>query len=224
MHYKSNRNIHKKRGLFKCLFLIFLFVTNLCVQGNANEHSIVKKIYNGKSIKLSDGKKITYIGLSAPDKKGKPFYTMCKEANKSLVDKKRVAILTDLSEKGDDGKVSGYVYAGEVFVNAELIKNGYALVRILPLNDHYKEYFLSLQKEARKNRRGLWAFEDMSNEPYYVGSKSKKVFHRPKCFHVENIDFDDRIIFRTKDEALNKRFVQDWRCCPLFKEPGDVKR
>ena len=50
-------------------------------------------------------------------------------------------------------------------------------------NVQHRELFLTLQQEARKNRSGLWAFEDQSDEPYYVGSKSGKIFHRPSCPH-----------------------------------------
>ena len=94
----------------------------------------------------------------------------------------------------------------------------------MPPNIRYKDLLLGLQRDARKNRKGLWAFEDHNDEPYYVGSKSRKVFHRPSCSHVKNLEFDDRSILRTKDEALNSGFAQDWRCCPLFIKSDDKKK
>ena len=96
------------------------------------------------------------------------------------------------------GRPLVYVYAADVFVNAELIKNGYGLVAAPDGNVQHRDFFLTLQQEARKNRRGLWAFEDQSDEPYYVGSKSRKIFHRPSCPHVKGLAFDDRLIFRTQ--------------------------
>jgi hypothetical protein len=75
-------------------------------------------------------------------------------------------------------------------VNAELIKNGFALVRNASLDERYKELFLSLQNEAKENRRGLWAYVDPRSESFYVGSKLDRAFHRPQCFHVKNLSFN----------------------------------
>ncbi len=189
----------------------------------ADELYSVKKVYSGNSIKLqartSKEKdiKVSYIGVDAPDK-GKPFYELCRNANKALVEKIKVSVQTDNLTADEDGRLFGYVYAADVFVNAELIKNGYGLVDTPDANQKHRELFLALQQQARKNRSGLWAYEDQSDEPYYVGSKSGKIFHRPSCTHMKGLDFEDRLIFRTKGEALAGGYIQDWRCCPLFKK------
>jgi micrococcal nuclease len=189
----------------------------------ADELYTVKKVYSGNSIKLEAREpkdkdiKVSYIGVDVPDK-GKPFYELCRNANKALVEKTKVSVRTDNITADQDGRLLGYVYAADVFVNAELIKNGYGLVDAPDANRKYRELFLSLQQQARKNRSGLWAYEDQSDEPYYVGSKSGKIFHRASCTHMKGLDFEDRLIFRTKGEALAGGYSQDWRCCPLFKK------
>ncbi len=221
------RTIMTKAENVKFTLIVLLVVVKvffLCQQVHAEEKTIVKRVYNGNTIKMRDGTKVKYIGIDAPDKKGLPFYRMCKEANKKLVNKKEIVIKTDLLEKDENGKVLAYVYVGDLFVNAELIRLGCALACNMPPNERYKDKFFSLQKAARKEKRGFWVFEDISAEPYYIGSKNKKEFHRPGCFHANHLDFDDRIILRTKEEALRRGFAQDWRCCPLFEEPEeDIK-
>ncbi|MCX8044395.1 MAG: thermonuclease family protein [Desulfobacterota bacterium] len=192
----------------------------------ASETCLVNKVYSGTTIKViyPDGKKerVRYIGIDSPSK-GKPFYDLCVSANKALVENKNITLTTDVALVAPDEKKLCYVYQDAVFVNAELIKNGYALAHILPPNERYRELFIGLQKEARTHRRGLWAYEDHNDEPYYVGSRSDKVFHRPSCSHVKNIPFHDRIIFRTRDDCLNEGYTQDWRCCPLFVKPFESK-
>jgi len=42
------------------------------------------------------------------------------------------------------------------FVNAWLVKNGYAMVMTVPPNVKHQELFLKLQREARGAGRGLW--------------------------------------------------------------------
>ena len=129
---------------------------------------------------------------------------------------KDITIEHDVLKEDSAGRLLGYVYVGDVFVNAQLLKNGYAIVDIVPPNKKYADLFISLQKEARKNRRGIWRFEDPNDEPYYIASKNIKKFHRPGCRIAKEISFDKRIIFRSKDDALAKGYSQDWRCNPLF--------
>jgi micrococcal nuclease len=54
------------------------------------------------------------------------------------------------------GRLLAYVYVGEVMVNAELVRQGFAQVATFPPNVEYQELFLKLQREAREAGRGLW--------------------------------------------------------------------
>jgi micrococcal nuclease len=42
-------------------------------------------------------------------------------------------------------------------VNAELVRRGYAQVMTVPPNVRHQERFVKLQREAREQKRGLWA-------------------------------------------------------------------
>ncbi|MCK4462902.1 MAG: thermonuclease family protein [Candidatus Omnitrophica bacterium] len=44
----------------------------------------------------------------------------------------------------------------DVFVNAELVKEGYARVFTFPPNVKHTDFFLKLQRKARQTRKGLW--------------------------------------------------------------------
>ncbi len=208
----------------QCIVFSAAALLSLAPAWAADELRTVVKVYSGTVIKLQSqtakGKdvKVRYIGVDAPDK-GKPFFDICRNANRALVENRKVRVQSDAASTESGGRPLVSVYAGEAFINAELIRNGYGLVATSDGNFQNRDLFLALQQEARKNRRGLWAFEDQSDEPYYVGSKSGKIFHRPSCPHVKGLAFDDRLIFRTKAEALTGGYSQDWRCCPLFKKP-----
>jgi micrococcal nuclease len=45
---------------------------------------------------------------------------------------------------------------GELMVNAELVRLGYAQVLTVPPNVRHAELFRKLQADARDHRRGLW--------------------------------------------------------------------
>ena len=49
------------------------------------------------------------------------------------------------------------------FVNAELIKNGYAVLMTVPPNVEFADYFAKLQGESRVSKIGLWNVEIQNN-------------------------------------------------------------
>ncbi len=205
------------KSITACLLALFIYSLAWA------EPLKVKKVYSGEVVKLQQGKKVKYIGIDTPGE-GKFFFEECKIANRKLVAEKDITIEHDVLKEDSAGRLLGYVYVGDVFVNAQLLKNGYAIVDIVPPNKKYADLFISLQKEARKNRRGIWRFEDPNDEPYYIASKNIKKFHRPGCRIAKEISFDKRIIFRSKDEALAKGYSQDWRCNPLFRKQEEGKK
>jgi len=204
--------------------IIFCLVVSLLVyQPLQAQQLVVKKVSSGEHVKLSSGEKVRYIGVDAPAD-GELFFEECRQANKKLVDQKNISIEYDARRKDGNGDLLGYVYAGDVFVNAQLLKNGFGIAYIVPPNQKYAGLFISLQKDARKNRRVIWAFEGPQDETYYIASKGSRKFHRPGCRHARNLSFDKRVIFRTKNEALDKGYSQDWRCNPLFKNQKKEKK
>jgi len=197
--------------------IIFCSVVSLLLfQPLQAQQLVVKRNVSGELIKLSTGEKVRYIGVDAPAD-GEFFFEECRQANKKLVDQKNISIEYDARRKDGNGDLLGYVYAGDVFVNAQLLKNGFGIAYIVPPNQKYAGLFISLQKDARKNRRGIWAFEGPQDETYYIASKGSRKFHRPGCRLARELSFDKRVIFRSRVEALDKGYSQDWRCNPLFK-------
>jgi micrococcal nuclease len=219
MKHRTNASeIFMKYKTILCLVVLLLVYQALHAQQLA-----VKKVYSGERVKISSENKVRYIGVDAPAD-GDFFFEECRQANKKLVDGKQITIEYDARRKDANGDLLGYVYAGDVFVNAQLLKNGFGIVYITPPNQKYADLFISLQKEARKNRRGIWAFECPQDETYYIASKGSRKFHRPGCRLARNISFDKRVIFRTRSEALEKGYSQDWRCNPLFKNQQKDKK
>jgi len=183
----------------------------------------VVKVYNGAEAKLSDGRKIVYNGISVPVKEDKTFFQECKAAHQRLVQDASLIILVQPGAQ-DRGlrRIPVVAFIGTLLINAELIRQGYALAGHSDDDFRYRDLFLELQHEAFLAGRGLWAYKDTFSEPYYIGSKSRRVFHRPDCLRAKNIEFADRVIFRTKDDALAAGYVQDWLCCPLFRLPDQA--
>jgi micrococcal nuclease len=106
--------------------------------------------------------RVRYIGMDTPELNDsrpevRELAQAASEANKRLVEGAVVRLEKDVSETDKYGRLLRYVYVGSLFVNAELVKLGYAQVATYPPDVKYEALFLSLQKEAREAGRGLWA-------------------------------------------------------------------
>jgi micrococcal nuclease len=169
------------------------------------------KVIDGDTILLSNGERLRYIGIDTPETKhplrkveylGREAYLL----NKKLVEGKNIRIEFDVEKRDRYGRLLGYVYVGDIFVNAYLVKNGYAQVYTVPPNVKYSEFFLKLQKEARENKRGLWKREEEKKETtsssYYVASKIREPFHYPWCKWAKKIKKENLQIFKTREEAI----------------------
>ncbi|MDQ4075204.1 MAG: thermonuclease family protein [Chloroflexota bacterium] len=100
--------------------------------------------------------RVRYIGVDTPER-GDPFYHEASQANADLVAGRDVWLEKDVSETDRYGRLLRYVYVGDVMVNAELLRQGYARVLTYPPDVAHAEEFVALEQRAREAKMGLWA-------------------------------------------------------------------
>jgi micrococcal nuclease len=76
--------------------------------------------------------------------------------NGELVQDRHVRLELDVQARDRYGRLLAYVWVGDLMVNAELVRRGYAEVMTVPPNVRHQALFLRLQREARESARGLW--------------------------------------------------------------------
>ena len=128
---------------------------------NTAEFFLVKRVVDGDTIQLQNGDKVRYIGVNTPETVDPRRPVQCfgkeaKEKNREFVEGKLVRLVKDISETDRYGRKLRYVYAGEVFINSELIKFGYATTETVPPDVHFSNFFRDLEATAREQKIGLW--------------------------------------------------------------------
>jgi micrococcal nuclease len=110
-----------------------------------------------------ENEKIRLIGVDAPEsrKSGKKEIGFYGKESKTYLEQiltgRKVRLEYDVSKYDRYKRTLAYVYLENgTFLNAHLIKNGYAAVMTVPPNVKYAEQFVQLQKEARDKKKGLW--------------------------------------------------------------------
>ncbi|WP_286725800.1 thermonuclease family protein [Pelotomaculum sp. PtaB.Bin117] len=77
---------------------------------------------------------------------------------RSLLQGQKVRLLCDQERYDKYGRTLAYVYLEDgTFVNARLMKEGYARVMSIKPNTTHANEFETLQVEAQKGQRGIWA-------------------------------------------------------------------
>ena len=127
----------------------------------SGERAAVVAVIDGDTIVISGGEKVRYVGINTPethhpDKLPEYCGQEAFEANRRLVAGKTVRLEFDQRVRDKYGRLLAYVYVDNLFVNAELIRQGYAQVTTYRENQRHHEEFQRLQRAAIEARRGLW--------------------------------------------------------------------
>ena len=132
-------------------------------RGEAIE-GIVVRVVDGDTIHIKLGErveKVRYIGVNTPESRHptrgeEPGGREAAAMNRHLVAGQRVRLELDVRSRDRYGRLLAYVWVGDLMVNAELVRLGYAQVMTVPPNVKHQELFVKLQREARDAGRGLW--------------------------------------------------------------------
>jgi micrococcal nuclease len=127
----------------------------------------VVRVTDGDTIRVAVGgreERVRYIGIDTPESAtpGAPvecFGRAAARANARLVAGRRVRLVTDAEPRDRYGRLLAYVFrAGDGrFVNAALVRAGYAVPLTVPPNVRHADRFRALASEARADGRGLWS-------------------------------------------------------------------
>lgn len=139
------------------------------------EDILVKRAVDGDTLVLEDGRRVRLIGIDTPEvHESEKLYRDSKrggmdvrtiqalgkrsyEFTRKLVENQRVRLEFDVEKNDKYGRLLAYVYLKDgTFVNAEIVKQGYASLMTIPPNVKYTDLFKKLYQEARESKQGLW--------------------------------------------------------------------
>ena len=163
------------QNMKKIIFTIFIFVAFLTAWGRAEE-------LLGKCVGVADGdtctiliagtesRRIRFYGIDAPES-GQDFGKKAKDYCSNLIFGKEIRVIGLDTDKY--GRTVGKVYVDGKYVNLEMVKAGLAWHYV-----HYSpnDYDLAdAEKEARRNKLGLWIQPNPMEPREYRHSKNHQM-------------------------------------------------
>lgn len=130
--------------------------------GKKTCEAFVERVIDGDTVVLSNGERVRYIGVDTPETvhPGEKVQCLGKESsekNRELVQGKNVVLVRDVSDLDRYGRLLRYVYVDDIFVNEQLVENGFAYASSFPPDVARQKIFADAEREAKQNKKGLWA-------------------------------------------------------------------
>ena len=134
-----------------------------CIPDNPPQTGKVVDVVDGDTIEVrldQDGRTSTvrYIGIDTPESttQVEPFGVEASAKNKELVDGKIVTLIKDVSETDQYDRLLRYVIVDNLFINYELVAQGYANTASYPPDIACIPTFREAEQQARASNLGLW--------------------------------------------------------------------
>jgi endonuclease YncB( thermonuclease family) len=167
----------------------------------------VKHVIDGDTVIAATGEKVRYVGidtaeLASEERPAQFFAEEAKKANKEMVEGKTIRLELDVEKTDKHGRLLAYIFLKDgTFVNAKLIEKGYARAYFIPPNIKYYSQFKKLEKEAMKDRKGLWSDPD-STTP---------IPHSEAIRHIGKFRFVEGVVknIRKTDKAVHLNFGEN---------------
>jgi micrococcal nuclease len=126
----------------------------------------VVRVVDGDTVRVAlpgGEERVRLIGVDTPEtvKPNTPVQCFGRKASAfthRLLDNRRVRLVGDVEARDRYGRLLAYVYRADdgLFVNAALVRGGYAVPLTVPPNVRFADRFRTLAAEARRAGRGLW--------------------------------------------------------------------
>jgi micrococcal nuclease len=134
-------------------------------KSGAEGSALVVRVIDGDTILVRTpagrNERVRYIGVDTPEtvKPDAPVQCYGHEAsnfNRHLVSGRTVRLVQDREARDRFGRVLAYVHVDGRFVNAELLKGGFARTIEIAPNTSKAAWFAQLQRVAMRTNKGLW--------------------------------------------------------------------
>jgi len=128
------------------------------------DQTVVERHTDGDTLWVADHVKVRLIGIDTPETHDPAEAVQCFATEAAAFLEELLPLGTEVRLEYDVERLDqyeralAYIYrtSDDLFVNAEMVRRGYAMAYTVPPNVAHVDELVALQKEAREAQRGLW--------------------------------------------------------------------
>ncbi len=174
------------------LILILSLFLNAFLLYQSVQRNRVRRVVDGDSFDLTDGRRIRLLGIDAPDR-NRCLYQASKDRLEQLINNRRVRLADLITD--DYGRILANVYVNKQFVNLILVEEGLAKFSYVSSPQYLKLKQASIA--AKNNRLGIYSPACQNTQaPTNCLIKGNlragdKVYHLPDCPNYMQVVIDE---------------------------------
>ena len=125
----------------------------------------VKRIYDGDTITLENGKRVRLLGINTPEieshyRQGEDGGQNAKQWLKDKLQEGSVFLEYDIQKRDKYGRSLAHLFSVDgKHMNKELVQAGLAVLSIIPPNVRYADELIKAEKSAQQQDLGIWGME-----------------------------------------------------------------
>jgi len=203
------------------LLLSVLFLFLAAGYSTAQTRYMVKWVNDGDTILLTNGLRVRYIGIDAPEidhenQTAQPCGYQARTFNKKHVLSRKVGLEFDREHHDRYGRSLAYIFLADgSFLNERILEQGLAYYLHRRPNVKYGKRLLKAQQKAMKAQKGLWHnWKKMQGR--YIGNRSSRRFHLDSCPQARTIRWKNRTIFHSKWDGFHAGYAPAKYCIMEF--------
>jgi micrococcal nuclease len=161
--------------------IVTVFISLIFISSALAKEYIAKVLSNHDGDTLTvmlNGKKekVRLLGIDTAEiQQQGEWGNKAKDFTRKITKGKNIKLITDVQERDQYGRVLAYVYVDGIFLNQELIKQGYAMLLTYAPNVKYAGLLKETQTKARESGAGIWNQNSgLKETPYEYRHKDKK--------------------------------------------------
>jgi micrococcal nuclease len=122
----------------------------------------VAKVYDGDTIRLSNGDKVRLLGINTPEieshfQQAQVGGQSAKNWLSQKLSNHDVMLEYDVEKRDKYDRLLAHIYLDDEHINKSLLAQGLATLVVIPPNIKYSEELIAAQNEAMIERLGLWS-------------------------------------------------------------------
>lgn len=137
------------------VLLVPVLGTLLLILGCPSDRRVTEVI-DGDTFKTNRGETVRLLGINTPEI-GDPGGDIARDILGLMILGRKITLQGDVSDTDAYHRILRHVYQDGKNINAELVRRGYAETRFYPPDTAHAAEFRELEKNAVRNRCGLWA-------------------------------------------------------------------
>lgn len=171
-------------SLLAAIFSPSLYANDCTIQ-QPHETVEVAHIYDGDTVKLSDGRKLRFIGINTPErgrdgKKDEPFYRDARQQLEIIIkaNNNKINIIYGHDKQDRYQRLLAHVFTlQQQNITALLLQKGMGYHIVVTPNTRLLNCYQNAEKDAQEHQRGIWAQPQHNVTAVQSLPKSARGFH-----------------------------------------------